>query len=55
LLIGVVMPAATARRRIMRHPSGWPMGWRDNVPPSWPRLVRNSQPLRSSAMPAAVM
>src|ERR1700730_5932298 len=51
--IGAGMPAAAARRRIIRQASGWLIGLADSVAPLWPRAVRNSQPFRSSAMPAA--
>ena len=53
--IGAAMPAAAARRRVIRQASGWLIGLSDNVLPLWPRTVRNSQPLRSSSMPAASM
>jgi hypothetical protein len=51
--IGAAIPAAVARRRIMRQASGWLMAWSDSVLPLCPRAVRKSQPLPSSAMPAA--
>jgi arginine exporter protein ArgO len=53
--IGAAIPAATARRRIIRQASGWLIGLSERALPLWPRAVRNSQPLRSSAMPAASM
>jgi hypothetical protein len=39
---------------IIRQASGWPMGLADNIVPLSPRAARNSQPFRSSAMPAVV-
>jgi transposase-like protein len=53
--IGAAMPAAAARRRIIRQASGWLIGLAERALPLWPRAVRNSQPLRFSAMPAASM
>jgi hypothetical protein len=53
--IASAMPAAAARRRIMRQASGWLIGLSESALPLWPREVRNSQPLRSSTMPAASM
>ena len=35
------------------HASDWVIGCSDHTVPLWPRLVRNSQPLRLSAMRAA--
>ena len=55
LPIGAMMPAATARRRIMRQASAWVIGCSVNTVALCRGLVRNSQPLRSSAMPAAAM
>jgi hypothetical protein len=49
------MPAAAARRRIMRWASSWLIFLWDKALPLCPRAVRNSQPLRSSVMPAASM
>jgi hypothetical protein len=51
--ISAAMPAAAARRRIIRQASGWLIGLSDKVLPLCPRAVRNSQPLRSSTMPSA--
>jgi hypothetical protein len=51
--ISATMPAAAARRRIMRQASGWPIGLVESARLLWPRAVRNSQSLRSSAMSAA--
>src|SRR6202047_956960 len=44
------MTAAAARRRIMHQASDWFMASSDSVSALCPRAVRNSQPLRSSAM-----
>ena len=53
--IGAMMPAAAARRRIMVHAADWFIGSAVIVFALWPGLVRNGQPLRSSAVPAAAM
>ena len=52
LPIGAMMPAAAARRRIMRQASAWFIGCSVNTVAVCLGLVRNSQPLRSSAMPS---
>ena len=46
---------APACRRIMRHASDWFIGCSDSTVALCPRDVRNSQPFRSSAMPAAAI
>src|SRR4051812_42251793 len=43
--IGAVMPAATARRRIMDQASDWFMASSDSVSAFCPRAVRDSHPL----------
>jgi len=53
--IGAAVAAAAARRRIIRQAPGWLIGVSDGALPLCPRAVRNSQPLRSSTMPAASM
>jgi hypothetical protein len=40
---------------VMHQASDWFMARSDSASALWPRAVRNSQPLRSSAMPAASM
>jgi hypothetical protein len=52
-LISVLMPASPARRRIIRHMSDWTRGLPVNSPVR-PLVVRNSGPLRSWPMPAAM-
>src|ERR1700694_2320737 len=39
--IAAAMPAAAARRRIIRQASGWLIGLADSVVPLWPRPARN--------------
>jgi hypothetical protein len=48
--ISAAMPAAAARRPIIRQASGWLIGLPESAPLLCPRAVRNSQPLRSSTM-----
>jgi hypothetical protein len=50
---GALMPAAFARRRIMRQVSAWLIRCWASAEAFQPLAVRNSQPLRSSPMPAA--
>jgi hypothetical protein len=44
------MPAAAARRRIIRQALRWLMAWSASLLPLCPRAVRNSQPLHSAGL-----
>src|SRR5271168_4972088 len=48
------MPAAAARLRIISQASDWFIGRSERASALWPRAVRTSQLLRSSAMPAVL-
>jgi hypothetical protein len=52
--ISVLIPAASARRRIIRQTSDWSRALPVSSPDR-PRVVRKSGPFRSWAMPAAWM